>query len=122
MIYLIFVLSLYLAKLHQIDMQHAIILEEKIRTQLDLLKENRSSSKNTQIIAEDFFTKMTSYKELLGDNVDSTKILENVLMSIHVIIQSTYYFPIFTLFTFTIIGHKSTCIFFIYCGNRTSRF
>lgn len=65
-------------------MQHAIILEEKIRTQLEILKENRSSSKNTQTIAEDFFKKLTSYKELLGENVDPTKILENVLMSIHV--------------------------------------
>ncbi|KAL5289557.1 hypothetical protein ACFFRR_009568 [Megaselia abdita] len=75
------------AKLHQIDMQHAIILEEKIRTQLDILKENRSTSKNSQTMAEDFFKKMTSYKELLGENVDSTKILENVLMSIHDISQ-----------------------------------
>lgn len=66
-------------------MQHAIILEEKIRTQLEILKESRNSSKSSQAIAEDFFKKLTSYKDLLGENVDTTKILENVLMSIQVI-------------------------------------
>lgn len=65
-------------------MQHAVILEEKIRTQLEILKENRNSSKNFQVMAEDFFKKLTSYKDLLGENVDPAKILENVLMSIHV--------------------------------------
>lgn len=69
-------------------MQHAIILEEKIRTQLDILKENKSSPKCTQSMAEDFFKKMTSYKELIGENTDSARIYENVLMSITVIYRN----------------------------------